>query len=197
MNSYKLVRAGFIVIMLVMIQLAACGGGNSEEPANTAKQISQVSNDESEQNRSGSLSTGPFSLEWEITKDNITFTLTAETTGWIAMGIDPVRSMLGADFTIGFVSDGEVFVEDHYGNNRYSHQPDVDGGGTSDIFDISGSESGGSTIISFSKPLDTGDERDKVIEPGETYTLILAHGDNDEDDFRSQHTAEALTEISL
>ncbi|MFP4383398.1 MAG: DOMON domain-containing protein [Spirochaetia bacterium] len=189
-------RLVMVLILFLTMQITACGGSTeAEENEDSGTQAVSESPRESEGN--SSLEKGPFSLSWEIRDDRVFFTLSAETTGWVALGIDPERSMLGADFIIGYVSDGEASVADHYGNSRYSHQDDSEGGGTTDIADVSGSESGGTTTISFSIPLSPDDSRDKQLEPGRTYTILLAHGGDGEDNFKSAHTTKTRAEISL
>jgi hypothetical protein len=192
--KHKLV---LVLILFFAVQITACGGG-STEAGETEDSGTQAASENSQENQgNSSLEKGPFSLSWELTDDRVFFTLSAETTGWVALGIDPERSMLGADFIIGYVSGGEVSVADHYGNSRYSHQDDSAGGGSTNIADISGSESGGTTTISFSIPLAPDDPRDKQLEPGRTYTILLAHGGNGEDNFKSAHTTKTRAEISL
>lgn len=113
--------------------------------------------------------------------------LSARTTGWIAIGFDPTRQMAGANIIIGYVADGELEIADDYGTGPYRHGRDIENGGTDDIVNAAGLEENGTTSIRFSIPVDSGDPLDNVLVPGESYSVIVAHGQNGADDFSSYH----------
>ncbi len=139
-----------------------------------------------------------FNLKWATTGANaLSVELTGPTTGWVAVGFDPDSIMLGANILIGYVSSGTTYIRDDYGWQTFSHRADTLLGGTQDFVIDGGSESGGSTEIRFTIPLDSGDQYDKPLSPGTTYTVLLARGPNGVDDFTTQHEFATFTEITI
>jgi len=136
-----------------------------------------------------SASFDSISLSWEVSDSEILFTLAAETTGWVSVGFNPSQVMKDAQFIIGYVNaSGEVEIRDDYGNGMFSHAPDTNAGGTDDIRLISGRESDGWTELVFALPIDSGDRYDSPLTPGETHKVLLAHGPDNKDDFRTTHS---------
>lgn len=119
-------------------------------------------------------------LEWERSGDQLIMTISAETEGWIAVGFDPEKKMRGANILIGYVDeDGSVILEDHYGHSQFNHRSDESLGGSSDVQILEGSETNGVSTIRFSIPLNSGDEYDKVLVPGQEHKVITAWGQGD------------------
>ena len=52
-----------------------------------------------------------FHVAWEVTADHITFTVSAQTTGYVGFGISTNGAMKGSDIVIGWVKDGKAFLE--------------------------------------------------------------------------------------
>jgi hypothetical protein len=134
-------------------------------------------------------------FQWEIVNDDIIIILSAPTKGWIAVGFEPSRMMKDADILIGYVKDGETFMEDHYGSGNTKHQADLDLGGTNDITIIGGSELNDITMLNFSIPLHSLDSNDRILEKGEEYKLIFAYGKRD--DFKSYHKVRTSMMLTL
>jgi len=124
-------------------------------------------------------------FQWKIENEEIHIILSAPTTGWIAVGFNPSRMMKDADILIGYVKDGKVFMEDHFGAGYTKHKLDTDLGGTDDITVISGYEGEDKTTLEFSIPLHSWDSNDQKLEKGEEYKIIFAYGKKD--DFKSYH----------
>ena len=140
-----------------------------------------------------------FTYEWK-TEDSLStvrIKITAPTTGWVAVGFDPASFMIDANLLIGYVENGTVFVRDDFGTGQVTHDADTNLGGTSDIEIIDGSESSSETIIEFRIPMDSGDQYDKVLVDGNTYSMIFAYGYDDEDDYTSGHEWAGLASIEL
>ena len=108
-------------------------------------------------------------------------------TGWVALGFSPVDVHSGANFLVGSVVGGEVWVSDEYGSGQYEHIMDTSLGGTIDIVEYAGTELS-NTVIELKIPLDSGDVYDVVLEIGKTYSIIVAYHEV-EDDFQVKHTA--------
>jgi hypothetical protein len=53
-----------------------------------------------------------ITFRWKAEKDLLRVVLSARTTGWVAVGFDPVEMMKGANFVIGYVKEGMIFVGD-------------------------------------------------------------------------------------
>jgi hypothetical protein len=130
----------------------------------------------------------------------LTVSMVAPTTGWVAVGFDPTAAMKDANLIIGYVTagdDGELFIRDDWGNGHTSHVADVDEGGSSDVTNAEGSEVDGITTVSFSIPLDSGDEFDVPLNTGEEHKVLFAYGHDNADDFTSYHSWAKLLEVEF
>lgn len=132
---------------------------------------------------------GDLEIHWRIEGDTIRMAMRGRTTGWISIGLEPTTLMKDADMIIGWVDDsGGPHILDCFSQGNFGpHPPDTEIGGTDDILDFGGSESGGWTVIEFTRKLNTGDRFDKPIDPQGVLKLIWALGDDD--DHTSQHAA--------
>jgi hypothetical protein len=130
-----------------------------------------------------------FTVQWlvEDSTGSLRVRMTAPTTGWVAVGFDPVSFMQEANLILGFVEGGTPQVRDDFGTGLTTHDADTTLGGTDDVELIGGSETSGETQLEFRIPLDSGDEYDKAVADGTTYAVIFAHGADGADDFTSQH----------
>ena len=176
------------VCAVVLGILTACGvlwaGGNGEmmSPDITADGFKMIELEGSE-------------VQWKVDGGSVRFKVSAPTEGWVAVGFEPSRFMQDANIIIGYVQNGEVFISDHFGTSAFAHRKDEDIGGTSDVTNPAGSESGGRTTLEFTLPLDSGDEFDQPLTEGETITLILAHSGNGEDNFSTKHAKRGSIQV--
>lgn len=138
-----------------------------------------------------------ITFEWGVDSTSLNVTLRAETTGWIALGLDPSFAMKNANLIIGYVKEDSVYIRDDYGNAPTSHRSDISGGGVDNIINKSGTEENGVTSISFSIPLNSGDSRDRPLEIGKSYTILLAHGPDGADDFTTHHKKRTSLKIKI
>lgn len=200
-----------VVIGLSLI-FAACGdanaSGNEEDEPQQGPASSVAPDDEavddgdagdSSQAASdgGSVTERGITLRWRVNGDALEVSVTAPTTGWIAVGFEPSRAMKDANILIGYVAGSEVVVTDQFGTTMVQHAQDSSLGGTTDVTVLGGSEADGATTIEFSIPLDSGDEYDQPLEPGSTIAVILAYGEDGADDLTSYHRDRAAAEITL
>lgn len=179
-------RTGKIPLLaLMMIVVVGCG--------------SEASGDDVVQSSEGtsSITVEGFQLEWMIDDNTITVTASAPTTGWIAVGFDPSAAMKDANIIIGYVSESDLFISDDFGNGHISHSPDTELGGTSDVTGISGTEQNGTTMISFSIPLDSEDQYDTTLIQGSTHKIIIAYGPDEADNFQGYHAWAETFELEL
>jgi len=160
---------------------------------------SEASEDQTVQNSisPNSFAAEDFRLEWEFDEDNVTFTASAPTTGWIAIGFDPSAAMKDANIIIGYVEDGSLYISDHWGDGHTSHKADTELGGTDDVTAIEGSEEDGATVMSFSIPLESADSFDKVLADGMEIKVIIAYGPDGADNFSGYHAWAETVELEL
>ncbi|MFN4218419.1 MAG: DOMON domain-containing protein [Candidatus Bipolaricaulia bacterium] len=138
-----------------------------------------------------------MSFSWTIDKEFIYVGMQAPATGWVGWGLmngTPGKVIMqGSDLIIGYVKDGQVFIEDTYGDTIFSHKPDTaltykdKGGqehfGVRDIVEAAGTEDTAGTTIEFKRKLYTGDFFDLPVPVrGEVYVAY-----SDVDDFGTVH----------
>lgn len=134
-------------------------------------------------------------FNWIIVDENINIILSAPTNGWLAVGFNPSRMMKDANILIGYIKNGDVFMEDHFGSGNTKHKSDIDLGGTDDITVTGGTETGDKTTLKFSIPLHSWDSNDRRLEQGGEYKVIFAYGKKD--DFKSYHKLRTSLMITL
>ncbi len=131
-----------------------------------------------------------MTVHWTIDteEDMITFALEAPTTGWVGIGFNPAGpKKQGADMILGFFhdEDGETDALDAF-QEAPAGAPVADTflGGSDDIEAAAAVQTEEDTTLEFSRKLDTGDEFDAALTPGEQ-TMLLAYGE--EDSFDNYH----------
>jgi hypothetical protein len=159
-----------LIIVLISIPLLGC----SRDEESSAGEGKEVLKDGRKQ-----VSFADVTLQWKVIESEIEITLSAPTKGWVAIGFHPSEMMQDANFIIGYVKDETPVVRDDFGTWFSSHESDEELGGTNDVTLLSGTEIGNETSLSFRLPLDSGDENDQVIVPGEETPVLLAFGTKD------------------
>jgi hypothetical protein len=137
-----------------------------------------------------------MSFAWTVNGDKLDVKLTAETTGWVAIGFNPTDAMKGANYILGYVKDGKVTLSDDFGDTPTGHKPDDKLGGTEDVAVIGGSEENGATTIEFSIPLASADANDGTITVDGDTVVLLAYGP-DRDSFKVKHKYRTAMEVNL
>ncbi len=119
---------------------------------------------------------GPgYTVHWNNDAERLTMALQAEAEGWVSVGFEPTSGMNEADIVLGWVEGTQVTVQDQFSIGPTGpHPPDAELGGTNDLLEVGGSEQDGTTVIEFSRRLDTGDAYDKALSPGQTVDIIWA-----------------------
>lgn len=138
-------------------------------------------------------------FNYRITPDlqNLDCQMIAQTTGWVGVGFSPTNGMQNANFVIGYHQNGNTFIRDDWGTSPSTHASDVSLGGTNNIISSLSSEIAGLTQINFTIPLNSGDNYDRVLVAGNSYTIILARGQNGTDNFTGSHSAAGSAQITL
>ena len=129
---------------------------------------------------------------WRNDDAHLTLAMVAPGTGWVSVGLDPENAMQGADYILAAMLDGELVIEDHFGTGRFRHTQDAQ----QDILEAAGSEDEGQTVVEFRIALDSGDDEDKPLMPGETYPLLLAYHASS-DNLSARHTHRAAAVLTL
>lgn len=136
-------------------------------------------------------------LKWKISEENAEFIVGAPTQGWIGVGFDPSNAMKDANFIIGYVQNGELVIEDHFGEGPFAHKPDRELGGTNDILEYTGSEAETGTEMQFTIPLDSGDSYDTLIEKGGEHVILIAYGPDRSDNFETKHAKRIRFSVTM
>ncbi len=173
------------LILIALAVLFSCGSGASG---------AEVVQNPGVEN---SVTVDDFTMEWSILDNEMAISISAPTTGWVAVGFDPSAAMKDADIIIGYVENGDVFISDDWGDGHITHSPDTELGGASNVTVIAGTETDGITELSFSIPLDSGDQYDKVLREGMTVSVIMAYGPQGSDDFQGYHAWAETVELEL
>jgi len=153
-----------------------------------------ISQDEYAQQHTGAV-TG-VSVNWFHTETELYIGLKSPGRGWVAIGFDPSQAMRGANFVFGYVDETGTHVSDQYGSGLFSHTPDDNNEGSNDILEYHGSESESGTIIEFRILLDSQDNRDKHLEIGVSYKVLISYNTS-ADNFISKHTEKESFTMSI
>ncbi len=137
-----------------------------------------------------------MSFAWKVNGDRLEVKLSAETTGWVAVGFNPTDGMKGANYILGYVKDGKVTLTDDFGDSPVGHKADDKLGGTDDVTLIGGTEEGGKTTIEFSLPLISADPNDGTIDVKADSLVLLAYGP-DRDSFKVKHKYRTGLKVNL
>lgn len=137
-----------------------------------------------------------MTFSWTIDGENLHGKMTGETEGWVGVGFNPSDKMKDANYVLGYVKKGEVKVVDEFGTTKTGHKTDEKIGGTENVTVVGGSEDNGVTTIEFIIPLNSGDEKDGIIDPAADTTVLLAYGAG-RDSFRSKHKFRATVVVNL
>lgn len=129
-------------------------------------------------------------VSWEVDFDteNVTFTVTASTKGFIGFGFSANGGMENADVVIGGVDDaGKPYFADRWATGKM--EPEVDA--SQDWFLISASENVTHTMLKFYRSIDTCDDQDLPI-PIDTTNFIWSIGENDSIEYHKNRGSSAV-----
>lgn len=122
-------------------------------------------------------SRGEYQLEWKVdwASERVNFNVTVATLGYVALGLAKNNKMEGADIVIGGVtSRGQSYFSDRHAIGN--QQPVIDP--KQDWTLHTARENGSHTFLSFSRPFETCDDHDAVINDDVLYVL-WAYGERD------------------
>lgn len=137
-----------------------------------------------------------MTFDWSVAGENLAVKLSAPTTGWVAIGFHPTDMMKDANIIIGMVKDGKVEIADDFGTQPTQHGPDTKRDGQENVTVVGGSETGNTTTLEFSIPLNSGDPNDGVIDPKADTVIMLAYGP-DRDSIKLKHQFAKTMTVNL
>jgi hypothetical protein len=121
---------------------------------------------------------GDLEISWKNDAQFLYVGLNGSTKGWIALGFEPTVWMKDADIIMGSAENAKATVlDDNCTGNYGPHLNDTQLGGTYDILESGGKESGNWTAIEFKRKMNTNDKFDKVLVPGQRVSIIWAMAD--------------------
>ncbi|CAH3032072.1 unnamed protein product [Pocillopora meandrina] len=136
-------------------------------------------------------------LYWNVdtAKKEISFTVEAQTTGWVGFGISTGQGkMQGADIVIGWVKDGKTYFKDRHATG-YS-TPKIDS--QQDYVLIALQEESGKTVMKFKRKFETCDTDDNSIKEGTTKVIYAMHPEDPEsEDNIPMHTIRGARSVFL
>jgi len=120
-----------------------------------------------------------YEISWLSDEQYIYIGMKANTTGWVAVAIQPGTRMKFADIVFGSIKDGKTTVYDQFSTGDFGpHSQDTELGGTMDILEFGGKEEKGYTTIEFKRQLVTSDKFDNPISKGTTQ-ILWSYGADD------------------
>jgi len=143
----------------------------------------------------GSNKYGDYTVFWRNDGQYVYIGMTAKTTGWVAMAVQPGSKMKDADMVMGLVKDGKAEIDDLYSAGDFGpHVSDTELGGNDDIVTYGGKEEGGFTTIEFKRLMSTGDKNDIDLTKG-VNKIIWAYGSDDNP--AAKHSVRGYGEIVI
>ena len=121
-----------------------------------------------------------YELEWSVIGDEIFIKITADTKGYVALGITEAGGMIGSDIVVASVDDddGSLTVIDYYAEAE--SMPEVDC--KQDWVGHWGQQTSTHTSVIISRKLNTGDYQDRpILNDGYPSRLLLAYSPFDLD----------------
>lgn len=142
-----------------------------------------------------SVSRNKMNVSWHYKSGRIYFTMQAPTTGWVTIGFNTYDGTKGAYLLMGRLVNGKAEVLEHYTLAPGNYQTVQSLGGVSQVSHASGSESSGTSTITFSLPTKAAGKYQKSLKNGMEYWMILAY--SQVDDFTHHSVMRTSVKIEL
>jgi hypothetical protein len=127
-------------------------------------------------------------LSWSIVGDTIHIGFQMKSEGWVGIGLleHKTKDKQGADQYIFTIDDGKPMALDLYQSTPTKRPvPDEEEGGKNSIIQFAVVRDKDDWTVEFSRKLNTAEKTDMEIAPGRKFTLLLAHGE--EENWRKEH----------
>jgi hypothetical protein len=122
---------------------------------------------------------GDYIFNWSIDETDLTIKvdLDVKTTGWVGFGLSKEGQMSNSDTVMCYysTSQSKAVCVDGWADSRNAPPSDESLGGVDNLSEVSGSVADGTTKISFTRKLDTGDSKDLAIEKGKEMNVIFSY----------------------
>ncbi len=116
-----------------------------------------------------------YNLYWRVIKDRIYFAIQSPDKGWVGLGLAPTGPVMkGADIYMGYVKNGETYINEEYAEIPYSHVPITQAGGKNSIISYKGKVSSSGTTIEFDRLIKSIGKHNVPIE-NKPITLMFAY----------------------
>ncbi len=171
-----------LVVASVMAFFSACTAAAPPQQTDNGAGYSQIT----------ALS---ITLQWRVLGTDLEVIVSAPTTGWVAVGFNPSSRMKDANIILAKVENGAPVARDDFGIALTQHASDESSGGVNDVTNLSGTESAGQTEMTYTIPLDSGDQYDRALVPGTSYKVLLSYSTSDS--FEQKHTVRTSVTITL
>jgi len=126
-----------------------------------------------------------MNIKYEIEESVLTFTMSAPTDGWVAIGLNTEDRLAGSSFLIGRVVNGKAEVVDFY-TRKAGDVPKVQElGGKTAVSNISGVENQQGTSISFDLARFPDSKFHHQLTKGKTFYMHIAYSQEDDFDHHS------------
>lgn len=119
-------------------------------------------------------------VSWRVSNDSIYFTMSAPTTGWIAIGFNESSSLTGTYLIMGRMRKGSPEVVEHYTLQPGSYRPISELGTTPTTTIISGSQTRLHTRIEFSIPARKVSKHHKNLLGEDYQNMLMAFSRHDD-----------------
>ena len=134
-----------------------------------------------------------FTFSYKVDGNYLVAQVSYPTTGWVAVGFHPQKFMKGANLILGTRINNRAVLSDDYGTEWFSHKPDTSIGGKYNITHGDCTIVNGLMTVSFTIPLNSGDDKDGIIERGKPTKIIFASGKKN--DLKTKHNVISKTTI--
>jgi hypothetical protein len=197
-----------LMISIFALTFLACTGAEDAD-TETMEESTEIETEKEETADPGSFSTNDIVIDGSIESHEYPFALNddatgmevfwlndtqyiyigiiASSSGWTAIGFNPEAAMKGANILFMSIDGQDVSIRDDFGTSTFSHSSDEEIGGSFDVEEYAGSSEGDRAVYELKILLNTGDEFDGVLSPGEEYKVIFATNDGSTD-FDSKHS---------
>ncbi|MBX2815608.1 MAG: hypothetical protein KTR24_06415 [Saprospiraceae bacterium] len=134
-------------------------------------------------------------VHWQYQDSVVAFTMTAPTTGWLAIGFTEGRTLVDMYLLVGRMRLGAPEVREHWTAQPGQYQDLVQQGFPCSLSQVHGIERRRSTELRFTVPVDPLHDKAKPLTRGTPYNLVLAY--SMEDDFQHHSIMRAVLKITL
>ena len=140
-----------------------------------------------------------FYIYWTSDNETLYMGIKGRTSGYVAVGFNPVAMMKNADIILGgnIGTGGSLYIYDMYSPTASGPmRSDTVLGGEFNIEESAGTEKAAFQTLEFSRKLDTGDKYDSVLEKGKSAKVIWFFSNYD-DPLSNKITGEGSVDIII